>query len=102
MKGKELIVTRLATFQPDHHSQGIASSLIIIRVALGLSNTPSGGLCNVGTPPVSTHVHLGNSPAAFSDAGQHFLSSEISMSQMRLKSLGERLGSVETVENASV
>jgi hypothetical protein len=102
MKGKELIVTWLATFQPDYHWQDIASSLMIIRVALGLSNTPSGGLCNVGTvsvPPVSTHVHLGNSPAAFSDAGQHFLSSEISMSQMKLKSLGERLGSVD---NATV
>lgn len=78
---------------------GIAPSLIVIRVALGLSNTPSGGLCNGGTGsvsrPIFTHVHLCNSPAAFSDVGQHSLSPEISMSQVKLKSLGEHLASVE-------
>jgi len=78
---------------------GIAASLIIIRVALGLSNTPSGALYNGGSGsvprPLSTHVHLGNRPGASSDAGQHFLSPEISMSQMKLESLGGDPGSVE-------
>jgi len=82
---------------------GIAPSLIIIRVALGLSNTPSGRLRNGGTGPaprpVSTHVPLGDSSTSFSDAGQHLTSSETPMSQMKLKSLGGDLGSVENSTN---
>ena|SRR5260221_14002746 len=102
MKGKELIVACLA-FEINHNSQGFAPSLIVIRVALGLSNTSSGGLRNGGTRsvprPISTHVHLqvGNGPTASPDAGQHFPSSEILMSRMKSKSLGEHLGSVENV-----
>jgi len=99
MKGKVLIVTWVATFKPDDNPQGIAPSLIIIRVALGLSDTPSGRLRNGGTGsvprPVPTHLPLGYSSTSFSDAGQHFTSSETSMSQMKLKSLGGDLGSVE-------
>jgi len=80
---------------------GIAPSLIVIRVALGLSNTSSGGLRNGGTGsvphPISSHVHLGNVPTASSDAGQHFPFPEIPMSRMKSKSLGEHLGSVENV-----
>jgi len=84
---------------------GIAPSLIIIRVALGLSNTPSGRLRNGGSGsvsrPFSTHVPpgLGNSSTSFSDAGQHFHSPEVPMSQMKLKSLGGDLGSVENSTN---
>ena len=90
----------MATLKPDYNSQGIAPSLIIIRVALGLSNTPSGGLRNGSVPrPVSTHVPLGNSTTSFSDAGQHFPSSEIPMSQMKLKSFSGDLGSVENATN---
>jgi len=99
MKGKELIAAWFATLKPDHNSQGIAPSLIIIRVALGLSNTPSGGLHNGGTGsvlrPVSTHVRLGTSSTAFSDGGQRFPTPEIPMSQMKLKSVSE------DVENAT-
>jgi hypothetical protein len=93
----------MATFEPDYNSQGIAPSLIIIRVALGLSNTPSGGLHNGGTGsvlrPVSTHVCLGNSSTAFSNGGQRFPTPEIPMSQVELKSFGEDLGSVENATN---
>jgi len=93
----------MATFESDDNSQGIAPSLIIIRVALGLSNTPSGRLQNGGSGsvsrPFSTHVPLGNSSTSFSDAGQHFHSPEVPMSQMKLKSLGGDLGSVENSTN---
>ena len=51
--------------------QGIAPALIIIRVALGMSNTPTG---RPGTRPVSsplpTEVRIGYSMSAFTDAGQ--------------------------------
>lgn len=99
MKGKELTCGLVATFEPDYNSQGIAPSLIIIRVALGLSNTPSGVLRNGGTGsaprPVSTHVRLGTSLTTFSNGGQGFPAPEIPMSQMELKSFIEDLGSVE-------
>ena len=89
----------MATLEPDYNSQGIAPSLIIIRVALGLSNTPSGGLRHGGTGsvarPISTHVRLGTSSTAFSNGGQRFPTPEIPMSQMKLKSFIEDLGSVE-------
>lgn len=90
--------------KPDHNSQGIAPSLIIIRVALGLSNTPPGGLHNGVTGsvlrPVSTHVRLGNSSAAFSNGGQRFPTPEIPISQVKLKSFtSEDRGSVENAAN---
>ena len=58
--------------------QGIAATLIIIRVALGLSTTPSASSqSGAGSMPhpMSTQVRVGYATTAFSDAGQPFAAS---------------------------
>ncbi|KAI0258217.1 hypothetical protein BC834DRAFT_831142 [Gloeopeniophorella convolvens] len=70
---------------------GIAPTLILIRVALGLSNTSSrrygrGGGAMTWSQPAPTQVRIGYTTTAFTDAGQG-LAPEIAMPQ--LKTAGE-------------
>ncbi|KAI9453145.1 hypothetical protein BJY52DRAFT_1123814 [Lactarius psammicola] len=65
---------------------GIAPALIIIRVALGLSNTPSGrpgarAASWSQSPP--TEVRVGYSTAAFTDAGQCLSPTGVRMTHMK-------------------
>ena len=80
----------------ESHStpQGIAPTLIIIRVAFGLSSTtPSGRLRSGGALPSvtrsATQVRLGYSTTVYSDSGHRTTGAEIPMSQMKSKALGE-------------
>ena len=77
----------------ESHStpQGIAPTLIIIRVSLGLSTT--GRLRSGGALPSvtrsATQVRLGYSTTVYSDSGHRTTGAEIPMSQMKSKALGE-------------
>jgi len=83
---------------------GIAPVLIIIRVALGMSTTPSGrfyGATGSVAKPVHTQVRVGYSTAAYSDVGQH-MDSTIPMPQIKSRFSGEDLTSgTNSVENAT-
>jgi len=80
----------------ESHStpQGIAPTLIIIRVAFGLSSTTTSGRLRSGgaLPSVTrsaTQVRLGYSTTVYSDSGHRTTGAEIPMSQMKSKALGE-------------
>ena len=78
----------------ESHStpQGIAPTLIIIRVALGLSTTTPSGRLRSGGPSVTrsaTQVRLGYSTAVYSDSGHRTTGAEIPMSQLKSKALDE-------------
>jgi hypothetical protein len=84
--------------------QGIAPVLIIIRVALGMSTTPSGrfyGATGSVSKPVSTQVHVGYSTAAYSDVGRR-VDTTIPMPQIKSRFSGEDLtSSANSIENAT-
>jgi len=100
LKGKRIFKTDNAI------AQGIAPALIIIRVALGLSNTPfSSSRTAAGSTsrslPSATQVRIGFSTSAFSDSH----SKEIPMSPIRSKPGGGVVGlgsSFSSVEIAGV
>ena len=79
--------------------QGIAPTLIVIRVALGLSNTPSGRLSSEATSssqpvPVHTRVQVGYTMASYTDSSStqpNF--PEIHLDQIKSKTGGEYLPS---------
>ncbi|KAH9963753.1 hypothetical protein BC827DRAFT_1339725 [Russula dissimulans] len=89
---------------------GIAPALIIIRVALGLSNTSSGSSRTAAgstSRSLPTQVHIGFSTSAFSESGPCYPhSKEIPMSPIRSKpsggvvGLGSSFGSVEVANIA--
>ncbi|KAI0244946.1 hypothetical protein BJV78DRAFT_1271560, partial [Lactifluus subvellereus] len=82
---------------------GIAPTLIIIRVALGLSSTPSGRLGSGAASSsqlVHARVRIGHSKILYTDSGQP-LAPEIPMPRIKLKNSGEDLPSSRScVENA--
>ena len=82
--------------------QGIAPALIIIRVALGLSNTPSGRLGSgaaSSSHPSHTRVRVGYSTVSYTDSAQP-LSPEIPMPRIKWKSgSGDLPSSCNSVEN---
>jgi len=79
----------------ESHStpQGIAPTLIIIRVSLGLSTTPSGRLrsggASVSVTRSAMQVRLGYSTTEYSDSGHRTTGAEIPMSQLKSEALGE-------------
>ncbi|KAI0248392.1 hypothetical protein BJV78DRAFT_1131587 [Lactifluus subvellereus] len=82
---------------------GIAPTLIIIRVALGLSSTPSGRLGSGAASSsqlVHARVRIGHSKILYTDSGQP-LAPEIPMPRIKSKNSGEDLPSSRScVENA--
>jgi hypothetical protein len=86
--------------------QGIAPTLILIRVALGLSNMQSGpvrgGAALSGSQPTSSaQVRIAYSTIAFTDAGQRLpaempVSDDIK-SKPNSRDLGSSLSSIENV-----
>jgi hypothetical protein len=86
--------------------QGIAPALIIIRVALGMSSTPSEGhysAARSNSKHVPTQVRIGYSTTTYSDGGEH-LAADVPVSPIKSKSDDEGLGSssrVSSLENTS-
>jgi len=76
---------------------GIAPTLIIIRVALGLSNASPSARPSARPPswtlPSPTEVRIGYNSAAFTDAGQRLGPAGIPMDDMRSKPSGDDSGS---------
>lgn len=86
-----------------HLIQGIAPTLILIRVALGLSNMQFGPIRSAAAasiashPASSTHVRIGYSTTSFTDAGQR-LPPEMPVSEFKSsRDLDSGLSSVENV-----
>jgi hypothetical protein len=83
--------------------QGIAPTLILVRVALGLSNMQPGPIGSGAALPVSqpTQVRIGYSTVAFTDAGWR-LPAETPKSKIKSKrSSGDRGSSLSSVKDAS-
>ncbi|KAH8985689.1 hypothetical protein EDB92DRAFT_1345213 [Lactarius akahatsu] len=77
--------------------QGIAPALIIIRVALGLSNTVSerpGARAASWSQSSPTEVRIGYSTAAFTDAGQRISPVGVPMAHMKSRPDGEDFRSI--------
>ena len=77
----------------ESHStpQGIAPTLIIIRVSLGLSTTGRlrSGSASASVTRSATQVRFGYSTTEYSDSGHRTTGAEIPMSQLKSKALGE-------------
>jgi hypothetical protein len=92
-------------YPPQNTPQGIAPTLILVRVALGLSNMLPSGQFRSGValsqPTLSTQVRFGCSTVASMDAGWH-LSAEMPTSEIKSKPSGGDLdSSLSSVENAA-
>ncbi|KAH9990911.1 hypothetical protein BJV77DRAFT_1010015 [Russula vinacea] len=85
---------------------GIAPTLIIIRVSLGMSSMPSGPVISEATSTprhISTRLHFAHSTATSTDASANLhVTTEVPMSGIKMKHSGGDLGSsFSSVENTT-
>jgi hypothetical protein len=104
MEGREFVVNQLS----PKITQGIAPTLILIRVGLGVSNMQNGPIrsgppSSMSQPTSSTQVHINS--ISFTEPSRR-LPAEMSLSEIKSKpssgDLGSALSSVENVAAVEV